>query len=233
MQLRFVKVVNSVPQPTLYDLDEVIRLIWKERNLMYTAPHSSSPRQLYIDIFSPMGYFLVKEIEEPHQFSKEQLYYCERTPVAYALTLVNTCDVTFRYVFQPYLVKYAWEEIRNTRNQLLSAADWVLNSKEVTQLTKLKYAAYIKILRDITDIYEYPQQVILPSPPHIEYLPKYAKADYRRVLTEDEVATLKDNKLSMDFYKLWESTNFNLDFEYVKSLYTLNSKSTTDVFPIS
>jgi Phage tail assembly chaperone protein len=232
---RFVKVVNSIPQPELYEIVDVSRLICKQTGLLvgmtedrYICNPSASNA-----FFIKHGFFPIKEIEEPHEFSTEQLYYCERVPVSYVMTLEDTCAVTFRYMFQPYLVEYAWDEIRANRTKLLNAADWVLNSKEVTQLTKLKYAAYIKILRDITDIYEYPQEVILPSPPVVEYLPRYTKTEHRRLLTEDEVATIKDSNLSMDFYKLWESTNFNLDFEYVKSLYVMNSATTTDVFPVS
>lgn len=56
----------------------------------------------------------------------------------------------------------AWDSIRNTRNQLLAQSDW-------TQLADVPsnpaWIAYRQTLRDITDLFDTPEEVIWPEKP--------------------------------------------------------------------
>lgn len=57
-----------------------------------------------------------------------------------------------------------WEDIRNTRNNLLKECDWV-GLSDVEFFTKEKWLKYRQQLRDITSTFDSPQKVVWPSKP--------------------------------------------------------------------
>lgn len=57
-----------------------------------------------------------------------------------------------------------WEDIRNTRNNLLKECDWV-GLTDVKFPSKEKWLNYRQQLRDITTTFDFPQNVVWPNKP--------------------------------------------------------------------
>lgn len=56
------------------------------------------------------------------------------------------------------------DELRNKRNQLLTATDWT-QAADVPQAIKDKYAAYRQALRDVPQQEGFPENIVWPTPP--------------------------------------------------------------------
>lgn len=57
-----------------------------------------------------------------------------------------------------------WDDIRATRNRLLSGSDWT-QLPDVPEATQALWRPYRAALRAITETYENPEDVIWPDPP--------------------------------------------------------------------
>jgi len=59
-----------------------------------------------------------------------------------------------------------WDNIRSERNQLLNQTDWVvIRARETNTNVPSDWKTYRQALRDITDTFENPNDVVFPEPP--------------------------------------------------------------------
>ena len=65
---------------------------------------------------------------------------------------------------EPIVIKPTWEEIRTQRDLLLSQSDWV-DLPNCPVKNKDKWLTYRQQLRDITETFKSPEDVVWPSTP--------------------------------------------------------------------
>jgi hypothetical protein len=77
------------------------------------------------------------------------------------LYLVNNVPTT-----RTIVVTVTWDDIRSSRDSLLSACDWTqLPDADLTDAQKTAWTKYRQELRDMTDTYKTPDTVVWPTAP--------------------------------------------------------------------
>jgi len=73
---------------------------------------------------------------------------------------------TFTFDYDDFTIDEQWAEVRSTRNNLLYDTDWTQNTdNKLTGQAKQDMKDYRQTLRDVTDDFNDPGDVIFPVPP--------------------------------------------------------------------
>lgn len=99
-----------------------------------------------------------------------------------------------KYVVEDISDEELWDRVRAERNRLLSACDWVFAADASNDLNFREWEMYRQRLRDITNLYEHPKDIIWPSSP--EGVPD-DNFDQPRVYEEKIIWRIRDLELAV------------------------------------
>lgn len=225
----YIKEENNIPVEKLYTAAEVSQELINTHNLIAIV----IPPKLFFDYGfyeAELDIILSEELKnissEYISINNNKIENLKKDGNKYIVSIKGELNETY--------INSQWQYIISLRNEKLLLSDWIMNSGIVTDNTKDNYAAYRKYLRAITDLFQYPFEVIWINAPSISYVDTYSEDDKdlsNKFITKimDYVPKESDKNSWISFLNDWKNTNFSKSFILVNALLASHNYSLKNI----
>lgn len=159
--------------------------------------------------------YIVEAIEQVNSDVPEQYGVIEHIVEVVPGDLGHNASIKVVYGFNYQLLGQRWKKVRDIRDSLLSKVDWVESSSAVSAKSKEAIKAYKQLLRDLPSLYKYPEDVVYPDIPAVQYK-RTSKQSSEELSTEEYLVYKSSN--NMNFISNWKKFNFTSNRKIVELL---------------
>jgi len=214
----YVQVIDDQVQPEILYISDIYHILDESTTIV--------PTTLTDDVLNFLGFYKAEVVlvRSPEQSDIPEQYLTRLDNVIKDYIKVNnTYIIKFQACFHEGYFNAEWSNIRQLRDQLLQKTDWVESTSLITEDDRKRIKSYRQYLRDVTDMYKYPCDVVWIEQPQINM--KQGSLYSQEDLNDIDFEYLKNyNASNLDlnewnkFLLHWSFTKFNKNLRLIENL---------------